>query len=99
VDRWLDQLAETLGVDPLGGAETGELLRASRDVAHGVERRYAPLASFLLGAATERRVAAGASRDEAFRGAVERLRSVLPETGDEEPGAGEGFSPVGPRAG
>ena len=93
MDRWLDELAEALGVDALGGGETGELLRASRDVAHGVERRYAPLASFLLGAATERAAAAGASRDEAFRGAVERLRSVLPEVRDEEPPAGQGPAP------
>ncbi|HXJ65789.1 MAG TPA: DUF6457 domain-containing protein [Actinomycetota bacterium] len=78
MDRWLDELAEALGVEPLEAGESGDLLRSSRDVAHGVERRFAPLASFLLGVATERGTAAGASRAEAFAAAVERLRWTLP---------------------
>jgi len=82
-DRWLDRLAEALGVEPLTPEETGEILRVSRDVAHGVERRYAPLASFLLGAATERASRAGGPPDEAFRVAVGRLRELIPASGDE----------------
>ena len=90
MDGWLDELAEALGVDPLSGGETGELLRASRVVAHGVERKFTPLASFLLGAATERSVAGGATREDAFRGSLERLRSLLPPPSEDEAGpAGE----------
>jgi hypothetical protein len=93
VDRWLEELAEALGVEPLGGGETGELLRASRDVAHGVERRFAPLASFLLGVATERGTAAGASRDEAFATAVEQLRWTLPPPDASPPSSPETSAP------
>ena len=74
MDPWLDELAEALGVEPLGREQTGEILKVSREVAHGVERMYAPLASFLLRAS-----AAGAPRDEAFRAAVGRLRANIPE--------------------
>jgi hypothetical protein len=78
VDRWLDELAEALGVDTLGPEETREILGLSRDVAHRVERRYAPLASFLLGAAAERATGAGTPPREAFGDAAGRLRSLLP---------------------
>ncbi|HEY7281807.1 MAG TPA: DUF6457 domain-containing protein [Actinomycetota bacterium] len=78
MDRWLDQLAEALGVDPLGPEETREILGLSRDVAHRVERRYAPLASFLLGAA--------AGRTGQFQDAVERLRALLPPESDQPSG-------------
>jgi hypothetical protein len=77
-DQWMDDLAEALGVEALGRSETGQILKVSREVAHGVERMYAPLASFLLGAATERARAAGTAREEAFTAAVERLRSTIP---------------------
>jgi hypothetical protein len=80
----MDELAAALGVEPLGRSETGEILKVSREVAHGVERMYAPLASFLLGAATERAAAAGAPRDEAFAVAVERLRGTVPPAGEQD---------------
>lgn len=75
---WLDELAAALGIDPLGPDETTDLLDASRDVAHGVERKVTPLAAFVLGMATERRVAAGQTRDEALAGALGDLRAALP---------------------
>jgi hypothetical protein len=81
VDEWLDQLADALGVDPLDAEETREILDASREVAHGVERRYAPLASFLLGVAAGSGPAGG-SRGEAFRSALERLRALIPPGGE-----------------
>ncbi len=79
MDPWLDELAEALGVEPLGREQMGEILKVSREVAHGVERMYAPLASFLVGAAVARASAAGAPGDEAFRAAVGRLRANIPE--------------------
>jgi hypothetical protein len=87
-DRWMDELAAALGVEPLDGKETGEILRASREVAHGVERMYAPLASFLLGASVERAAAAGADRHEAFEVAVRRLRGLLPPAEKPDPAPG-----------
>ncbi len=75
---WLDELAAALGIDPLGPDETTDLLDAARDVAHGVERKVTPLAAFVLGMATERRVAAGQGRDDALEGALGDLRATLP---------------------
>ena len=75
---WLEQLAAALEVEPLGPEEETELLDAARQVAHGVERKITPLATFLLGMGMQSRIAAGASRDEAFAATVADLRAALP---------------------
>jgi hypothetical protein len=79
MDAWLETLATTLGVDALDDAQVMELLGIARDVAHGVERRATPLATFLLGAATQRRIGRGATPADAFDDAVAELRKALPE--------------------
>jgi hypothetical protein len=76
--EWIDQLAVTFGVDPLGPDETNDLLDAARDVAHGVERKITPLASFLLGMQVAARVADGAERDAALSETLAELRRSLP---------------------
>jgi hypothetical protein len=76
--EWLDQLAATLGVDPLGPEEMDDLLDAARDVAHGVERKVTPLAAFQLGMSVERRMTAGTDRAEALAAAMADLRTTLP---------------------
>ena len=87
---WIDELAAALGEEPLTPSERNALLGAARDVAHRVERRITPLSTFLLGAATGREQAGGATRDEALRGALERLSSLIPvEAGEEREGAPE----------
>jgi hypothetical protein len=78
MDAWLSTLAVTLGVDPLGEEQVMELLGVARDVAHGVERRATPLATFLLGAATQRRIGHGATAADAFADALTELQTVLP---------------------
>jgi hypothetical protein len=78
MDAWLSALAVTLGVDPLGEEQAMELLGAARDVAHGVERRATPLATFLLGAATQRRIGHGATAADAFADALMELQTTLP---------------------
>jgi Domain of unknown function (DUF6457) len=83
-DTWLDGLAERLGVDALGDEERSRILAVARDVAHGVERRITPLATYLLGAAVAERTARGAAADEALHDAVELLESLVP---DAEPDA------------
>lgn len=50
-DDWLERAATLLGVRALDGGEMKVLLDLARDVAHGTERRNAPLTSFLLGVA------------------------------------------------
>lgn len=74
---WLDQLATTLGLDPLGPDEMNDLLDAARDVAHGVERKITPLAAFVLGMAVRDRMAGGADREAALADTLAELRRLL----------------------
>ena len=69
MEDWLDGAAAALGEEGLDPEEVRLVLRLAREVAHGVERRMAPLASYLAG------VAAG--RDSAFDGgAADRLTAL-----------------------
>ncbi|MEX0743645.1 MAG: DUF6457 domain-containing protein [Actinomycetota bacterium] len=92
MDDWIDRLAAALGEEPLSGEERNRLLDAARDVAHGVERKVTPLATFLLGSAVGRNVSAGARRSDAMDAALETLRSALPE---DRPEGGAGGGPEG----
>jgi uncharacterized protein DUF6457 len=80
MDDWLGQLAILLGEAQLSDEEQGLLLDVARDVAHGTERKATPIATFLLGAAVARRVAAGEERHAALSAVANDLRGVLPET-------------------
>ena len=82
MDAWIDRLAVALGEDPLTDEETDRLLRSSREVAHRVERKTTPLAAFLLGSASGRAGAGGASRAQALAGVLETLESLLPPDTD-----------------
>ena len=53
------------------------LLGAARDVAHGVERKLTPIATYLLGAAVQRRVSAGETRASAFAAALADLERAI----------------------
>ncbi|NNC74213.1 MAG: molybdopterin-guanine dinucleotide biosynthesis protein [Acidimicrobiia bacterium] len=46
---FLDEIAAALGVDGLDERGVEALLDLARDVAHGTERKNAPLASYLVG--------------------------------------------------
>jgi hypothetical protein len=81
MDEWIDQYATALGVQPLSPAETADILKLARDVAHGVERRLAPLAAFAAGLAAAR--ASGEDRGAAVHGALERARTLIPESSAE----------------
>ncbi|HZD17209.1 MAG TPA: DUF6457 domain-containing protein [Actinomycetota bacterium] len=78
MEAWIDQLAESLGEDTLSEVETARLLSVARDVAHRVERKITPLASFLLGCAAGRSMAGGASRADAIAAAMDTVRGLLP---------------------
>jgi hypothetical protein len=52
MDDWLDRFADALSVTRLGPTEVEALLDLARVVAHGTERRNAPLATFLVGRAS-----------------------------------------------
>jgi hypothetical protein len=107
MDEWIDELAAELGEDPLTRDEVVRLLNAARDVAHRVERKITPLASFLLGTAVGRAEGGGLSRDRALEGTFATLERLLPPEPDaaeptEDPPpteAAAGPVPVEPAAG
>ena len=82
---WIDDLAETLEVDPLTTSEADRLLRIARDVAHRVERKGTPLAAFLLGMHVAARTADGSPRSLAIDDAIGMTAALLPPADDERP--------------
>ena len=78
MEAWIDRLAAALEEEPLTDAEATRLLGSAREVAHRVERKITPLAAFLLGEATGRRTATGASRSEALASALAAVEGLLP---------------------
>lgn len=84
MEGWIDRVAAAFGEEPLAPEQVDELLRAARDVAHGVERRLTPVATFLAGMGAGRARAAGATSGHAIGDALETLRSLLPEP-EQEP--------------
>ena len=78
---WIDDLANALGEPPLAETETDALLELARDVAHRVERKNTPLATFLLGAAVARAVAAGEDRGDALGRTRASVNALLPAEG------------------
>ena len=80
---WIDDLAGALDLDPLTASEADRLLRMARDVAHRVERKGAPLASFLLGMHVARRTAEGSARPTALDDAIALAEALLPPAPEE----------------
>lgn len=74
----LQEMAAALGVPSLSAEEQKLLLDVSRDVAHGSQRRNAPLSTFLLGVA----VAGSSDRPADLRQAVSRLQAVMADGED-----------------
>lgn len=67
VSDWLRRYAEELGQDPLSGTEVALLLDLARDVAHGTERRFAPVSAFIAGLYAAGRDDRAAGLEEAAR--------------------------------
>ena len=61
----------------LGPDEVDALLELARDVAHGTERRFAPLASFLAGKYVVAHVQAGVAESQAVAEAVDVANRLL----------------------
>ena len=66
MNEWLVRWAETLGERPVTNEEIGEMLNLSRDVAHQVERKMAPLSTYLAGIHVGRRSAEGVNTYDAL---------------------------------
>jgi hypothetical protein len=87
MDEWIDRYADALGEDRVSPQELGALLKLSREVAHGVERKLAPVSTFVAGLFVGREIANGTPRGEAFREALAEAERLLPEATVEEPDA------------
>lgn len=87
MEQWIDRLARALELEPLSREEVGRLLGIARDVAHRVERKVTPVATFLAGAAVGRAVADGSSRADAMVAALAALQRALPPPSPDETGA------------
>jgi hypothetical protein len=78
MDRWIEDLAVALSLEPISDDEADRLLRVARDVAHRVERKGTPLATFLLGMHVGRRTADGSDRGLALGDAIGLVEALLP---------------------
>lgn len=65
MDKWIEAVQKELGIDVTVDQEM--ILDLARDAAHGVERKAAPITTFLLGIA----IAGGADPKEAVKGLAE----------------------------
>lgn len=75
--EWVAALAGELGVEPTTLRAQATVLAIARDVAHGTERKYAPLASFVAGRRVEAAVRAGRTVDEALSEVSEAVARLL----------------------
>ena len=84
--RWSERVEAGSGIPAWDRDETDLVLDLAREVAHGTERRYAPLTAFASGwpsAGSRRRGPLGAARDDALRRLVgrrgRRRRAATPD--------------------
>lgn len=75
--RWSEQVATTTGMDAWDATETDLLLDLARDVAHGTERRFAPLTAYAVGVAVGHRLGAAATDATARHDALRELAAEL----------------------
>ena len=81
VDEWTPRLAAELGLDT--EVDIDAILAIAGEVAHGVERKAAPVSAFVIGLAAGR---AGAT-SEAVAGALAATRRLLETAAGDEPTA------------
>jgi Domain of unknown function (DUF6457) len=85
VDDWIDRLAAQLGEEPITPAEMGAILKMAREVAHGVERKLAPVSTYLAGVHAGRASAGGGTeRIRALTEAVESALVLIPPASDQD---------------
>lgn len=75
--RWIAQLAGELGVEGMTPQTQAALLTIARDVAHGTERKYAPLASFIAGRYVELAARDGRDVETALRDVSDAVGRLL----------------------
>ena len=75
--EWVARFAAELGVAGMPLSVQAQLLAIARDVAHGAERKYAPLASFIAGRHVEARSRDGVDDATALREVGDAVTRVL----------------------
>jgi hypothetical protein len=78
LEEQLARFAAAVGEPNLDDEEVEEVLDLARVVAHGTERRLAPLTTFLAGLAVARAVE-GRSRPDALNDVSRQLRAAIPD--------------------
>ena len=79
MDDWMDRLAGQLGEEPITPAEMGAILKLAREVAHGVERKLAPVSTYLAGVHAGRASSGdGPDRLRALTETVEAALALIP---------------------
>jgi hypothetical protein len=88
MEEWMQRFARDLGEQSMSPREMGKVLHLAREVAHGVERKVAPLAAFLAGIHVGRRAGEGGSREEALAEALRTAGALLHrEPSEDTPGS------------
>jgi hypothetical protein len=82
MDDWLMIFTDLLGERRLDPKEIGAILKLARDVAHGAERRLAPLAAYVVGLYTGRETTEGTEPSEALDEALRAARTLIPTSSD-----------------
>lgn len=79
--RWSEQVEAVTGIEAWDRVETDLVLDLARVVAHGTERRFAPLTAYALGVAVGRQLgddaADAATRQDALRAMVVALQDAV----------------------
>ncbi len=75
---WLDEMTEALGEAPLDRAHIGAMLKLSREVAHGVDRKMAPVSTYVAGLHVARRRAEGATPGDALGEVEDAVARLIP---------------------
>ncbi|CAN5260946.1 hypothetical protein BH20ACT24_BH20ACT24_06290 [soil metagenome] len=81
---WLSDLADVLEQAEVSRAEERAVLRFARDVAHGIERRLAPLSAYAVGVYVGRRTTQGAAAGEALHEAIAAAATIIPGSAGEQ---------------
>ena len=77
--RWSEQVEAVTGIEAWDRVETDLVLDMAREVAHGTERRFAPLTAYAIGVAVGRQLGEGAASAESREDALRRLVTALVE--------------------
>jgi hypothetical protein len=83
MSEWIDDLATVCEEEPLTEPETEGLLRIAREVAHRVERKATPLATFLLGIQVAQRMTNGTPRSTALAEGIGMIEGLLPSSSED----------------